>query len=183
MVGLAIVPSVSSRPSSAIVTLLGESDAGGPLLAEELLLLGLAIEGRLGRLLAAQGWPSLLQLRVLALLVREGEIEPRHVAQTLAVHPASLHHTLQQLIHIGAVRQEPHPTDGRRRFLSITDAGRELYLTLRQPIESDLRALTSDVSVDDERSIREMIEALRTRLGVGEEEVVRPQGYRARLGP
>lgn len=174
---------MASQNPLQIVALLGESETGGPLLAEELLLLGLAIEGRLGRLLAGEGRPSLLQLRVLALLAREGELEPRQVARTLNIHPASLHHTLQQLIHSGSMAQRAHPTDGRRRLLSLTDGGRRLYRVLREPIESDLRWLTSDLSTEHEEELRALIHAIRERLGVVPDESVYQRGYRGRPGP
>jgi hypothetical protein len=51
------------RPSAK--TALSHPSSGRALTGEELLLVGLAVEGRLNRLLARNGWPSLLRLRVL----------------------------------------------------------------------------------------------------------------------
>lgn len=174
----------SDFSSSPAATVLGDAASGGPLLGEELLLLGLAIEGRLGRLLAQEGRPSLLQLRVLALLVRDGEMEPRQAAAALNVHPASLHHTLQQLIHEGSVDQRAHPDDGRRRLLSLTGEGRERYRTLRRPIEQELRALTAQLTEDEERALTHLVDRLRGRLAAAAgEELPPPSGYRGRAGP
>ncbi len=164
--------------------MIGDRSSGNALLGEELLLVGLAVESRLNRLLARGGGPSLLQLRVLALLALEPDIEPRDAARALAVHPASLHHTLQQLILVGSVSQEPHPADGRRRLLRLTERGREEYALLRRPVEEDLSSLTEHLSEPEQRRLAGLLGQLRERLALVEDgSPPEPRRPRARPGP
>ena len=113
-------------------------------------------------------------MRVLALLALEPDIEPRDAARALAVHPASLHHTLQQLILAGSVSQEPHPADGRRRLLRLTERGREEYALLRRPVEEDLSSLTEHLTEPEQRGLARLLGQLRQRLALAEDGLDKP---------
>lgn len=62
-------------------------------------------------------------LRLLA-FTRTGSLPLGKLGARLQVHPTSVTNAVDRLEAQGFVRREPHPTDGRTRLATITDAGR-----------------------------------------------------------
>jgi len=65
------------------------------------------------------------QLAVLGVLDREGPQTTTQLAAAQLVRHQSMARTVAQLVELGWVQAGPHPSDGRKTQLSLTDAGRE----------------------------------------------------------
>jgi DNA-binding MarR family transcriptional regulator len=70
----------------------------------------------------------------------------RALAGRLYCDPSTISLTADRLQAAGLVQRRPHPTDGRKRTLALTDAGQELWTTLsgRLHAASALAALDSE---------------------------------------
>lgn len=150
-------------------------EAGSPPSAgrfgEELLHTGLALEAHVGRVLRMRTDLSLQQLRVLAALGTNAEPrEPRQLARALGLHPASLHHNLSQLEHLGLIAQQEHPTDRRRRLLTLTEVGETRYREAASELDEELTALVEHIPSHFRLALAEQLHSIRKRLarrGVG----------------
>jgi MarR family transcriptional regulator, lower aerobic nicotinate degradation pathway regulator len=83
------------------------------------------------------------QWYVLHRLVNVGPTLQRDLSRLLGVERATLSGVVATLVRKGLVDQHPDATDQRQRRLSITDAGRDLWARLPDPV-----ALALDVSFD-----------------------------------
>ena len=98
-----------------------EPDTPGGLIA-----LGSELEGIFDRLARRQGNLTLVQFRVLDLLMHHHPepVEPHEVARALTMGSNHVTMVLDQLQARGLVERRPHPHDRRRRLVFATDAGR-----------------------------------------------------------
>lgn len=64
-----------------------------------------------------------LELSVLGHLLRRGPLTPGDLALAERVQPQSLTRTLAAIEATGLVLRQPHPADGRRSLLAITEPG------------------------------------------------------------
>ncbi|PYY33616.1 MarR family winged helix-turn-helix transcriptional regulator [Curtobacterium sp. MCBD17_030] len=118
----------------------------------------------IGRLLAAASravereWDERLRaiglqhaaLIALDIALRNGPTGADVIARTARVQPQTMSRTLERLERDGMIERSPHPEDGRRRLVTVTDHGREMWDTARH--------IERDVLPDDPE--------LRARLGV-----------------
>ncbi|WP_144764747.1 MarR family winged helix-turn-helix transcriptional regulator [Curtobacterium sp. 9128] len=117
-------------------------------------------EWPLGRLLAAAArtvertWDERLRaiglphaaVIALDILIRSGPIGADALARAARVQPQTMSRTLERMERDGLVVRQPHPEDGRRRLVTVTDHGREAWDTARHierevlPEDPSLRA-------------------------------------------
>ncbi len=89
---------------------------------------------------------SASELHALRHLSRE-PIGPAELARRLGVTTAATSAVIDRLVAHGHVARRPHPTDGRRTVLELTDEGRSEAHRQLGPMFLQLRAL--DASLDD----------------------------------
>jgi DNA-binding MarR family transcriptional regulator len=87
--------------------------------------------GRVVRRLRAEPGPSVGPLAVLGRLDRQGPLSISDLAAREHMRPQSMAQTVHDLESGGLVSRRPDPADGRRVFMEITGAGRELLQTTR----------------------------------------------------
>jgi DNA-binding MarR family transcriptional regulator len=99
----------------------------------------------IGRLLAAAAravereWDERLRaiglphagLIALDIALRNGPTGADVIARTARVQPQTMSRTLERLERDGLVVRGPHPEDGRRRVVTVTERGRETWETAR----------------------------------------------------
>ena len=114
----------------------------------------------IGRLLAAASravereWDERLRaiglqhaaLIALDIALRNGPTGADVIARTARVQPQTMSRTLERLERDGMIARSPHPEDGRRRLVTVTDHGRQMWDTARHierellPDDPELRA-------------------------------------------
>ena len=114
----------------------------------------------IGRLLAAASravereWDERLRaiglqhaaLIALDIALRTGPTSADVIARTARVQPQTMSRTLERLERDGMIERSPHPEDGRRRLVMVTDHGRRMWDTARHierevlPDDPELRA-------------------------------------------
>jgi DNA-binding MarR family transcriptional regulator len=72
------------------------------------------------------------QMTVAAALYDFGPATPGELADREGVSPPAINRTVNALTESGYVRRVPDPGDGRRVFVEITDAGRDLVAETRR---------------------------------------------------
>ncbi|MFJ8544785.1 MarR family winged helix-turn-helix transcriptional regulator [Streptomyces sp. NPDC093586] len=105
---------------------------------------------------------------VLGFLDRSGPLTTADLAHRRGVTHQSAAKSVKDLTGAGLARTEPHPTDGRKLLVHITDTGRA-----RLQVERDRRARAVDTAIrdtfspDEQRRLREcvtLLSRLTTRL-------------------
>jgi DNA-binding MarR family transcriptional regulator len=114
----------------------------------------------IGRLLAAASravereWDERLRaiglqhaaLIALDIALRNGPTGADVIARTARVQPQTMSRTLERLERDGMIERSPHPDDGRRRLVTVTDHGRRMWETAQHiereilPDDPELRA-------------------------------------------
>lgn len=84
---------------------------------------------------------------VLDQLSRRDGLSVKELAETLGISHPSVSQTRASLLAAGLIEDQPDPTDGRRRTLQLTSAGRALVAGLR-PVWDALEQASRDL--DDE---------------------------------
>ncbi|PZE88404.1 MarR family winged helix-turn-helix transcriptional regulator [Curtobacterium sp. MCBD17_008] len=95
-----------------------------------------AVEREWDERLRAIGLPH-AALIALDIALRNGPTGADVIARTARVQPQTMSRTLERLERDGLVIREPHPEDGRRRVVTVTERGREMWETARH-IERDV---------------------------------------------
>ena len=90
---------------------------------------------------------NLTDLRVFYELA-EGEITARELAALLEIDEGYLSRTLKRFDRKGWITREPSESDGRRRILRLTDAGRAYWNTLVQKSRTDVQNRLKDTDAD-----------------------------------
>ena len=88
------------------------------------------------------------QWYVLYLLANEGPVNQRKLTRMLEIERATLSGVIGALVRKGLIDQMPDTDDQRQKVLQITTTGRNLWVTLPDPIE--LIAAVAFDGVDDE---------------------------------
>lgn len=104
-----------------------------------------------GPAVAKKAGLGLHELRVLE-LVHEQPRTPGELANQLAVTSAAVSGIVDRLAARGHVDRQPHPTDGRRTEVHISETGRAEVAALLRPMFERLRAIDAELS-DDEREV------------------------------
>jgi DNA-binding MarR family transcriptional regulator len=106
--------------------------------------------GRLVRRLRAEPGPSVGRLAVLGRLDRDGPSSISDLAARERMRPQSMAQTVHDLETGGLVSRRPDPADGRRAFVELTAAGRQVLQTTRVRRETWLtEALERELDADE----------------------------------
>ena len=79
-------------------------------------------------------------------------VGPSELAQRIGVTTAAVTGIVDRLQARGHVARQPHPTDGRRTAVAVTESGREELLGYLMPMFLGLAELDSSLT-DDERAV------------------------------
>ncbi len=120
--------------------------------------------GRVVRRLRAEPGPSVGRLAVLGRLDRDGPSSISDLAACERMRPQSMAQTVHDLETAGLVSRRPDPADGRRAFVELTSAGRDLLQATRTRRESWLtEALERELDADERALLHEAL-ALMSRI-------------------
>jgi DNA-binding MarR family transcriptional regulator len=114
------------------------------------------------RLRAAESELPQPQMAALGWLVREGAHTTAELAERQQVRHQSMARTVSQLLRAGLVRQEPHPTDGRKLVLHATESGAATLSTQRARREAHLAAaITRELTPAEQQTLHQAVVLLR----------------------
>ena len=133
------------------------SPPASPLLAHDLR----ETLGRMVRRLRAEPGPSVGRMAVLGRLDRGGPASISALAAGERMRPQSMAQTVHDLETAGLVSRRPDPSDGRRSFVELTAAGRELLRTTRARRESWLaETLERELNAEERALLHEALALL-----------------------
>ncbi|MET9604950.1 MarR family transcriptional regulator [Streptomyces sp. NPDC006512] len=129
--------------------------------AEELqLVVGLMV--RHMRMASAGSGVTLSQVSVLKRLDRDGPRTVTDLARAEKIRPQSLNATVAALRAGGYVERTPHPTDGRRKVIAVTDRGRRLVARRQEAGRGRLADLMGRrLTPAEQRTVAEAVPLLR----------------------
>jgi DNA-binding MarR family transcriptional regulator len=114
--------------------------------------------GRVVRRLRAEPGPSVGRMAVLGRLDRDGPSSISDLAASERMRPQSMAQTVHDLEAAGLVSRRPDPADGRRAFVELTAAGRDLLQTTRALRETWLtEVLERELDADERAAVREAL--------------------------
>jgi DNA-binding MarR family transcriptional regulator len=108
---------------------------------------------------------TLPEMSALSRLDRGGPAAPSDLARAEQITPQGMGATLNGLARRGLVERRPDPNDGRRTFMSLTEAGRQLVHNKRSARTRQLAQLLSDKFTRQERETLMAAASLIERLG------------------
>ncbi len=115
----------------------------------------------------APGELTMPEMSALSRLDRGGPATPSELARAEQITPQGMGATLNGLVRRGLVERHPDPDDGRRTFMSLTDAGRKLVHGKRSARTRQLAQVLSDRFTSEEMRILVAAAPLIARLGEG----------------
>jgi DNA-binding MarR family transcriptional regulator len=110
---------------------------------------------------------SVPEMAALSRLDREGPATASDLARAEQITPQGMGATLNGLARRGLVDRTPDPSDGRRTFISLTEAGRQVVHDKRSARTQQLAQVLSDRFTSQERDILAAAAPLIARLGEG----------------
>jgi DNA-binding MarR family transcriptional regulator len=112
-----------------------------------------ALRRRLRREMVALGDLSETSLQVLAAVARSGDgTTPGELTVELHMTTSNVSAALRTLETAGTVTRRPHPDDGRRVVVEVTDAGRDVVAGARRGADAWLvRAVGAELDDDEQR--------------------------------
>jgi DNA-binding MarR family transcriptional regulator len=120
--------------------------------------------GRVIRRLRAEPGMSVGRLAVLGRLQRDGPASVSDLATHEHMRPQSMAQIVHELELAGLVSRRPDPTDRRRAFVELTDAGSDLVRVTRARRESWLAEVLERQFDDSERALLDRAVALLDRI-------------------
>jgi DNA-binding MarR family transcriptional regulator len=108
---------------------------------------------------------SVPEMAALSRLDRAGPATASDLARAEQITPQGMGATLNGLTRRGLVDRKPDPDDGRRTFISLTEAGRQVVHEKRSARTRQLAQVLSDRFTSQERDILAAAAPLITRLG------------------
>jgi DNA-binding MarR family transcriptional regulator len=101
------------------------------------------------------------QAAVLGHLDREGPLSTSELAARQRVRHQSMSRTVGQLITLGLVASGPHPQDGRKILLTLTEAGRtEIGAQRTRRADWLAEAIASELAPDEQRALADVVPLL-----------------------
>ncbi|MBO2448932.1 MarR family transcriptional regulator [Actinomadura barringtoniae] len=98
------------------------------------------------------------QVAVIGYLDRDGSMSTSELAQLQRVRHQSMARTVGQLEDMGLVERRPHPQDGRKSLIVLTDAGREVIEAQRERRADWLaEAITAELSEAERERLAEAV--------------------------
>ncbi|MFD9457829.1 MarR family winged helix-turn-helix transcriptional regulator [Streptomyces sp. NPDC059985] len=129
--------------------------------AEELQLV-VSLMGRHLRMASVGSGVTLAQVSVLKRLDREGPRTITDLARAERVRPQSLNATVGALQAGGYVERAAHPTDGRRKVITLTDRGRHVVAERQEAGRGRLADLMARrLAPAEQRTVAEAVPLLR----------------------
>ncbi|MGW7099560.1 MarR family winged helix-turn-helix transcriptional regulator [Streptomyces sp. NPDC054838] len=111
---------------------------------------------------AAGGGVSLSQMSVLKRLDRLGPCTASELARAERIRPQSVIATVNSLQAEGHVARSPHPTDGRRQLIALTEEGRAFVRRRREAGHGRIAELIAErLSPAEQRLLAEAVPLLR----------------------
>ncbi|MDH6116028.1 MarR family winged helix-turn-helix transcriptional regulator [Kitasatospora sp. GAS204B] len=102
------------------------------------------------------------QAGALGWLVREGPHTTAELADRQRVRHQSMARTVTLLLQAGLIRQERHPTDGRKLVLTATEAGRATLQDQRRRRENQLaEAIERELTEAERLTLAQAVDLLR----------------------
>ncbi|MCX4749709.1 MarR family transcriptional regulator [Kitasatospora sp. NBC_01287] len=102
------------------------------------------------------------QAGALGWLVREGPHTTAELADRQRVRHQSMARTVALLLQAGLIRQERHPTDGRKLVLTATEAGMATLQGQRRRREQHLAAaIERELTESERQTLRQAVDLLR----------------------
>jgi DNA-binding MarR family transcriptional regulator len=118
--------------------------------------------GQLIRRLRAEHRFPISQGSVLGRLDRQGAQSVSDLAAVERVRPQSMAQTVAELESDGLVSRRPDPDDRRRALVELTEQGRATLAADRRQREGWLaKAIATDMTPDEQRTLREAVELMR----------------------
>jgi DNA-binding MarR family transcriptional regulator len=105
------------------------------------------------------------EMSALSRLDRGGATTPSDLARAEQITPQGMGATLSSLAQRGLVERHPDPNDGRRTFMSLTEAGRQVVHDKRSARTRQLAKILSDGFTRQELEILLAAAPLIERLG------------------
>ncbi|SDH06891.1 MarR family winged helix-turn-helix transcriptional regulator [Nonomuraea jiangxiensis] len=97
------------------------------------------------------------QYAVLAALAEATELEQNLLVEAAASTKATLADLLARLEAQGVVERRTEPRDRRRRFVSLTDKGREIYAAARPRADAVSETFLRELEPDDRRELTRLL--------------------------
>lgn len=94
--------------------------------------------------------------RVLDVLVNQGAMTQRDLAEQLDIRPSSVSELVAKMESAGLVSRVPDPDDGRAVTVELTEAGKEEAVVVQRKRIEDRKNLFAALSEDEKRSLIEM---------------------------
>lgn len=104
------------------------------------------------------------QWYVMHLLATDGSLAQRDLPTTIGIQRATLSSIVGALVRKGLVTQEGSATDQRQKTLALTDAGRELWQRLPDPIDVIATVAFGDVDPEDLATTNRVLREATARL-------------------
>lgn len=101
------------------------------------------------------GAPSSASDMLWALATSETPMTLREIAARLGRDPSTVTLTADKLEAADLIARRPHPTDGRKRTLALTDRGLGLWGTLRDRLHAS--SIFADLSTDQQHTLLELL--------------------------
>ena len=111
---------------------------------------------------------TLPQLRVLTVASEVGTLGNADVARTLGIHISNASRLCDRLVQAGLLDRRDSPTDRRQVELTLTDAGRDLVVSVTEHRRKAFTSILAGLSPTERRSLREPLEAF---VRSGEEQI------------
>ena len=101
------------------------------------------------------------QWRVIRILRQEGEIEINRLADLACVLRPSMSGILARLERDGFIRRRKSPEDQRRVYISLTDNGGQLFLSMRDGMESNYLTIQERFGEEKVSQLLELLNELK----------------------
>jgi len=85
----------------------------------------------------------------------EEPVTPRDLAAALGRDPSTASLIADKLEQAGLIVRKPHPSDGRKRVLALTDRGKDLWGAMRDRLHAT--AILDRLTASERRSLRELL--------------------------
>jgi DNA-binding MarR family transcriptional regulator len=99
-------------------------------------------------------------LRILA--TSEAPVTPRDLARLLGRDPSTASLAADKLEQAGLVARQPHPSDGRKRVLVLTERGHRLWRTLRDRLHQS--AILDELTPSERLGLLELLGRMRAGM-------------------
>ncbi len=103
------------------------------------------------------------QVSVLGKLM-DGPKTPGELAELEQISAPSLTRTANALVEAGLIARSDHPTDGRCKVLSITDAGRDVLKRVARARDDWMYGKLKDLDPEELETLRKAADLLRRRV-------------------